>query len=101
MQIELVELIEQLRAELTEAVKSGGEKELQFALGAVDVELTVAVEKSGTTGTKFKFWVVEAGLDGKLGSTSTQKIKLTLEPQMRTQPGRKPYIAGSEFQNEQ
>ncbi len=29
-----------------------------------------------------KFWVVELGADGKISSTSTQRIKLTLNPRL-------------------
>lgn len=80
MAVELAELIATLRAELTEAMAAGKDADLKFEVGPVELELTVAVEKSGGASGKVRFWVLEMGADGKLGSTTTQRIKLTLDP---------------------
>ena len=42
--------------------------------------MTVALAREGKTGGKLKFWVAEVNAEGKLASTSTQRIKLTLTP---------------------
>ena len=100
MAVELAEVISQLRAELTAAMTAGAGEDLRFGLGPVELELTVAVNKEASTGAKVRFWVVEAGADGKLGSTTTQKIKLTLDPHRAGQPGVRPDVSGDEVHGE-
>ena len=100
MTVELAEVIGQLRVELTKAMTAGAGEDLRFGLGPVELELTVAVNKEATTGAKVKFWVVEAGADGKLGSTSTQKIKLTLDPHQVSRPGARPDVSVDEMVGE-
>ncbi len=80
MAVELAELIEQLRSELTSAMHSGDGADVQFEVGPVELELTIQVEKAATPGAKIRFWVVEAGADVKSGSTTTSRIKLVLDP---------------------
>jgi len=78
--IELADVISQLRVELDQARLSADGSELRFGLGPVDLEVTVALEKEGQLGGKVRFWVAEVGAEGKIASTSTQRIKLTLNP---------------------
>lgn len=99
MAVELAELIGQLRAELTTAMSDGENADLRFELGPVELELSVGVEKSMAPGAKVRFWVIEAGTDAKVASSTTQRIKLTLDPRKAGQPGR-PYISGKAMPNE-
>jgi hypothetical protein len=99
--IELAELIGQLRSELTEAMTAGDGEDLRFSLGPVELELTVAVDREAKPGAKVRFWVVELGAETKLGSSSTQKIKLTLDPHRAGQPGVRPDISGTQEPGEQ
>lgn len=99
MALDLAEVIAELRTELADAIDKGRNEALRFEVGPVELELTVAVEKSGTTGGKVKFWVVEAGVDGKIASTSTQKVKVTLTPRQSGVPG-PPEVSGSELPGE-
>lgn len=92
MAIELAELIGQLRAELTAAMRKGENSELRFELGTVELELNVAVDKEAKSGGKVKFWVVEAGSDVSVKSSQTQRVKLSLNPRVST--GHNPLIAG-------
>ena len=92
--IELAEVISQLRAELDQARKAAEGEELRFGLGPVELEVTVALDREGKTGGKVKFWVAEVGAEGKLSSTSTQRIKLTLQPTIGSPQGSEP--AGGE-----
>lgn len=85
--IELADVIKDLRAELVEAIKAGRGEPLQFALGPIEVELTVAVEKKAGAGAKVRFWVVELGGDAAVSKAETQKIKLTLQPELAGSPG--------------
>jgi Trypsin-co-occurring domain 2 len=101
MAIELAELIGQLRSELTEAMTAGDGEDLRFSLGPVELELTVAVDREAKPGAKVRFWVVELGAETKFGSSSTQKIKLTLDPHRAGQPGVRPDISGAQERGEQ
>jgi hypothetical protein len=96
MAVELAELIGQLRAELTEAMHAGDGADLRFELGPVELELTVAVDKEAKPGAKVRFWVMELGADMKAASSTTQRIKLKLDPRRVGQPDRQPLISGSE-----
>jgi len=95
MAVELAELIGQLRAELTEAMRKGDGAELRFELGPVELELTVAVSKEVKPGAKVRFLVVEVGADTAMASSSTQRIKLTLDPRRAGESGR-PFVSGDE-----
>jgi hypothetical protein len=76
---ELADVIDQLRAEIDNARKAGQGKELQFALGPIELEVTVCVEKKGGLKAGLNFWVILGGEHGLTDST-TQRVKLTLQP---------------------
>jgi hypothetical protein len=78
--IELREAIATLRQELDAARSVGAGERVQFAVGTIDLEFTVQVGREGGAGAKVRFWVVEAGAEGKLSSSSTQVVKIRLEP---------------------
>lgn len=99
MALALAEVVATLRAELNEAMRAGADEDLLFELGPVELELTIGVDKEAKPGAKVKFWVLELGAETKLGSNSTQRIKLTLDPRHRGKPGR-PTISGREAPNE-
>lgn len=81
--IELAELVRQLRTELTAAAAEGAQSghPLQFKLGPVEIEATVAAGRDATTNGKVRFYVVDAGRDVKSTSSQTQRITLTLHPE--------------------
>lgn len=86
--IELAELVRQLRAELNEALANGEGERLRFELGPIELTVTVTVGREATPGAKIRFWVVEAGTDGRISRESVQEIKLVLTPRdMEGQPG--------------
>jgi hypothetical protein len=97
--VDLTEFIAQLREQLSEAMRAGEEAELQFELGPIEMELTIAAEKAGGPNAKVRFWVVELGGDLKASSSTTQRIKLMLEPKRRGHQGR-PTISGDEVLGE-
>ena len=80
--IELDEVIGELRRELQQAMDAGEGQLLRFELGPVELEATVAVEKGGGGGAKVRFWVIELGGDAKVTQSSTQRIKLALQPRL-------------------
>jgi hypothetical protein len=93
--IELSEMIAGLRRELYRAIEAGHDEQLRFALGPVEVEATVGVDRKGTAGAKVRFWVVELGADGEIGQSSLQRIKLTLQPELAGSRSR-PKVSGRE-----
>jgi hypothetical protein len=60
---------------------------LRFGLGPVELEVTVALSREGKGGGKIKFLVAEVNAEAKLSSTSTQRIKLTLNPTLDSESG--------------
>ncbi|MYZ40203.1 MULTISPECIES: trypco2 family protein [unclassified Streptomyces] len=102
MAVELAEMIGQLRAELTEAMRQGESEnaDLRFELGPVELELTISVDKEAGPGAKVRFWVVELGADAKIAQNSTQRITLTLDPRRAGEPDRRPLISGAEVDGE-
>jgi hypothetical protein len=96
--LELSEVIKELRRELQTAITDGAGEALRFELGAIDLEVTVAVEKTGGAHGKVRFYVFELGADGSMSNTSTQRIKLTLQP--RLADGRTPMVRGQAIPGE-
>ncbi|MFF2963309.1 trypco2 family protein [Streptomyces sp. NPDC057963] len=78
--IELATVIRDLRKELERAVVAAEGEALRFELGAIELEMTVALERSGHAGAKVRFWVVETTAEATAGAISTQRIKLALQP---------------------
>lgn len=78
--IELASVIRDLRAELERAIVEAEGEALRFELGPIELEVSVALERSGQAGAKVRFWVVESGVEAAVDATSTQRITLTLQP---------------------
>jgi hypothetical protein len=78
--IELASVIRDLREELDRAVSAAEGEALRFELGPIELELSVALERSAQAQAKVRFLVVDSGADVGLGKTSTQRISLTLKP---------------------
>jgi hypothetical protein len=96
--IELGVVIGELRRELQEAMNQGKDQPLRFELGPVELEATVAIEKGGSGGAKVRFWVVELGGDAKVTKSSTQRIKLALQPRLAS--GQSAWVASDEADEE-
>jgi NTP-dependent ternary system trypsin peptidase co-occuring protein len=92
--IELAEVLSELRAELDRARLEAEGSALRFGLGPVELEVTLALGREGTAGGKVKFWVAEVNAEGKLSATSTQRIKLTLNPTLNAASGEDARPAG-------
>jgi len=55
-------VIRDLRDELERAIAAGEGEQLRFELGPIELEATVAVERSDGASGKVRFWVAEGGL---------------------------------------
>lgn len=91
--IELAAVIRDLRAELEAAVAAADGAALVFELGPVELEVQVAVERSGSGGARVRFWVVDADVQGRAVQTGTQKVKLSLTPRLAG-TGLSPKVSG-------
>jgi hypothetical protein len=80
--IELSDLIRELRQQLTTALADGDGEVVRFELGPVEIEATVAVSREAGTDAKVRLWVVDAGMNGKYAQAQTQRITVTLAPQI-------------------
>jgi hypothetical protein len=89
--IEIADLVKDLRSQLEHAIADAPQDGLRFEVGAAEIEVSVAVEKAASVGTKVKVWVIESGVDGTLAHTSTHKLKLTLLPKL---DGASPFVSG-------
>jgi hypothetical protein len=78
--IELASVIKGLREELERAVVAAEGEALRFELGPIELEVSVALERAGHAGAKVRFWVLESGADAVVGTVSSQRINLTLQP---------------------
>jgi Trypsin-co-occurring domain 2 len=78
--IPLAKAIQDLRAELLDAVAEGQGKDLRFKLQPIELELELAVTWTGEANAGVKFWVIELGGKGAAERGSTQTLKLVLEP---------------------
>ncbi|MFF5403681.1 MULTISPECIES: trypco2 family protein [Streptomyces] len=100
--IELAEMIRELSQQLDAALTQGPTGAVRFELGPVEIEADVVVGRKGGASGKVRFWVVEAGADGRLETSRTQRIRLTLHPKLVTPDGTqiKVLISGEEDEGE-
>ncbi|GAB2813737.1 hypothetical protein GCM10027073_52520 [Streptomyces chlorus] len=97
--IELASVIRDLRDELERAIIAAEGEALRFELGSIELELSVALDRSGQAGAKVRFWVVESGVDAALSATSTQRVSLVLQPTLAG-ANRPPFVSGRADANE-
>jgi hypothetical protein len=76
--IPLVETIEALRAQLSEAVSSGADQEIQFPVDGVELEFHVGVTRSVEGNGGVRFWVVELGASASYEVESIHKVSVHL-----------------------
>ncbi|AJC60640.1 hypothetical protein GZL_08092 [Streptomyces sp. 769] len=93
-------MIRDLRAELEQAITAAEGEALRFELGPVELEVSVALERTAQAGAKVRFWVVESGAEATAGATTTQRIKLALQPTL-TGTNAHPFVSGPADAHEQ
>jgi Trypsin-co-occurring domain 2 len=76
----LVELVRALRRELRQAAEEGAPDDPRFEVGPIDLDLQVAVTKSGKGEAGIKFWVLTASAGGSREHVATQRLHLRLTP---------------------
>lgn len=78
--IELSNVIRDLRGELEKAIIKAEGEALRFELGAIELEVSLALERTGHAGANVRFWVVDSGADATVSTDSNQRLKLVLTP---------------------
>jgi hypothetical protein len=82
--IPLKDALQALRAEIVEAADGVSGENIRFELGPIEMEFQVVAQRSGGADGKIGFHIFGAeasiGANGKMESSRTQKIKLTLTP---------------------
>jgi hypothetical protein len=98
--LELADVVEELRVELVKAMAAGEKQGLRFEVGPVELELNVAVEREAIGKGGVRFWIIELGADARQQNSSTQTVKLTLNPKI-VGSGAPPEISSPEILHEE
>jgi hypothetical protein len=77
--IAFADFVGALRAQLKLA-RGARDPDLPIEVGPVTVEFTLLTRQEGEGKAGIKFWVVDAGVSGKVGRESTQKVTMQLTP---------------------
>ena len=77
--IELSEMLGQLRKELVQAQMEGQTSDLKFLIEDIEIELQIATTRSGEGSGGVKLSVVNFGAKGSISEAETQKLKLKLK----------------------
>jgi len=84
--IDLTNVIQQLRYDIEKTWWEGQQSAVAMEVGPVELEVSVAVEKSGDAKLGVKFYVINASTGAKGSVTDTQRIKIVLTPRDRRSP---------------
>ena len=76
----LADAIDQVRAELERATSDGGQSEVAFRAGPVQLEFEVAFTKTGGVDGGFRLSVLALGAKRERSSVSTHRIHVSLTP---------------------
>ncbi|GAA3258716.1 hypothetical protein GCM10010532_109730 [Dactylosporangium siamense] len=74
---------------------AGENSDIRFEPRTVELELTVAVERGTERSGKIRFWVLDGSAKSSRDMATTQRITLSLEPGLSSDPSRRPLISGS------
>jgi hypothetical protein len=77
--IPFADFVGALREQLKLA-RGARDPQLPIEVGPVTVEFTLLTRQEGQGKAGIKFWVVDAGVSGKVGRESTQKVTMQLTP---------------------
>jgi hypothetical protein len=77
--VQLAEFVDALRDQIRIA-QAGADPALPIDVGPITLEFTVTTRREGAGKAGVKFWVVDAGVSGKLGNESMQKVTMQLIP---------------------
>ena len=81
--LELAEMIQQLRAELSTAAKEGDDKDIRFTVEDIELELDITTEQQAKANVAAKFYVLTSKVEASKTDKATQKLKIKLKPTTR------------------
>jgi hypothetical protein len=89
-----------LREELETAWTDSAGKLIRFGVNEVVLTVEAVVRKDAEVSGKIRWWVVEAGASGKLGTEATQTLVLTLAPGIFDKDGNQAplYVSGEQLE---
>jgi hypothetical protein len=82
--IPLADTIKALRAELVRAMTNAQGEELRFAPGEVELELAMEISAETGADAGIRFGVVSIGAKGTASEAQTHRIKMKLQPELRS-----------------
>jgi hypothetical protein len=77
-EIPLIETIQSLRTQLSQAVKAVSDQDTQFPVDGVELEFHVGVTRSAVAGGGLRFWVVELGAGASYATESIHTVTVSL-----------------------
>jgi hypothetical protein len=77
--IAFADFVGALREQLKQT-RGAADPDLPIEVGPVTVEFTLLTRQEGEGRAGIRFWVVDAGVSGKVGRESTQKVTMQLTP---------------------
>lgn len=80
-------VIDKLRSELAALNRDSGDKNLQFQVEEIEVELQVGITAGADGEIGFDCWLYNAKVNATFERASTQTVKLKLKPKVRVEPG--------------
>lgn len=83
----LAAALEGLREDLETAWAEGADKAIRFRVSEITLTLEAVARREVEGGGKVRWWVVEAGGGGKVGSETTQTLVLKLTPGIYDEQG--------------
>jgi hypothetical protein len=79
--------LEGLRSELEEAWASSSGKRVRFRVSDVTLTVQTVARREGGASGKVRWYLIEAGVDGRVARESTQTLVLTLTPGLYDETG--------------
>ena len=79
-QVPLSAAIGEVRRELAKAIEEGRDSPVAFRAGPVELEFTVAFDRTVGGDAGIRVWVLSAGTKGEATWSETNRLKVTLTP---------------------
>lgn len=93
--IGIADAIESLRTDLSEAIARGDGQALRFKVEGIELELAVVCEVGGNSKASFHVLGIGAEVGGKVGATTTHRVKLSLKPADQDGKAKDTYVHGT------